>query len=246
MEMSNETGSFRFRRLGPGLLHCLREHRFRGRVVVTDVSGPFWLLALASVDEGNVAVVRGNDRLAVSADRYGVLLPPYAIVQWEFLALRQRCEILISDIALPGLQPHEPILFAAPDSPFPTSIRSAAAFMRGARDVMPIGRCPRPSPVSRRAKAALDAGFHRNESIATLAAKIGVSHAALTRGFRRDHGIAPAKYRSAVRVIAAALSLLRGEEIAETAFRVGFGDLGRFYKQFRSRTGATPARYRVR
>jgi methylphosphotriester-DNA--protein-cysteine methyltransferase len=92
----------------------------------------------------------------------------------------------------------------------------------------------------------LDDHFAEQLSIAGVAARLRVPHAVLTRNFKRDFGLTPIKYRAAVRVVTAAMTLLSGGDVTKTAFRVGFGDLGRFYKQFRSITGATPARYRER
>lgn len=247
MEITSPQGSWSFRSLERGLVHCDRVHRFDQPVTTnTDASGPYWVLSVVTLERGRVSFLRGTERIDPDTKRYGVFIPPYGIIQSEFGRLWQRCEILVSKTIPAASFPREPVVFVPPDAPLPMTLASVPAFLERATKMKSVSRCPRPTPISRRAKSALDRHFHESHSLAELAARLGVSHAAMTRGFKRDYGIAPAKYRTVIRVFAAALTLLAGEEIAETALRVGFGDLGRFYKQFRQVTGTTPARYRAR
>jgi AraC-like DNA-binding protein len=46
------------------------------------------------------------------------------------------------------------------------------------------------------------------------------------------------------RLFDAALRLLHGASVVHSALHSGFGDLTRFYRQFRRLLGATPAAYR--
>jgi AraC-like DNA-binding protein len=247
MEITTPHGSWHFRSLERGLVHCDRIHRF-DRAVTTgvDASGPYWVLSVVSLERGRVRFVRDAERVVPSAKRYGLFIPPYGILQYEFHHVRQRCEILIGEAMSPGSFPREPIVFSPPRSTLPTALAAVPKFLADATDVRSVLRCSSPSAMSRRAKKEIDAHFDEPHSFAALAERLGVSHPAMTRGFKRDYGMAPAKYRTALRVFRSALTLLQGEEIAATAFRVGFEDLGRFYKQFRGVTGTTPARYRSR
>jgi AraC-like DNA-binding protein len=67
----------------------------------------------------------------------------------------------------------------------------------------------------------------------------------LSRTFSAAFGVSPRSYCQRLRIYAAAVSLLGGVSITETALRSGWQDLSRFYRQFRGATGQTPGRYRT-
>jgi AraC-like DNA-binding protein len=109
-----------------------------------------------------------------------------------------------------------------------------------------IERCTRPSPLSQKVKRALDESYRDTDSsIARIAARLGVSHAHLTRQFKRDYGMPPLAYRDQLRARDAMLRLARGEKIIEVSSDVVYNDLGRFYKQFRKLTPASPGSCRL-
>lgn len=65
----------------------------------------------------------------------------------------------------------------------------------------------------------------------------------LCRGFSREFGLSPKQYCHRARLFEAVLRLAAGATIVESAFAAGFGDLKRFYQQFRRIVGTTPGEY---
>ncbi|NUP06300.1 MAG: helix-turn-helix transcriptional regulator [Polyangiaceae bacterium] len=245
VEIVTADGGWRFRRLDGSSMVCTRRHRFEREATAFDATGPYWYLVLATLERGHVAYVCGRERVATYRPRYGAFLPPYSLVETAIDSAHQRIEVLISRRPLPADFPREPVLFETDETDLPHTLDEVRSVLGRGKGMSTIARNRRPSPVVRAAKARLDASFRQSSSIAEIASQLGIAHASLTRSFHRELGIPPAQYRTQLRITNAAMMLLHGAHIADTAFEVGFGDLGRFHKQFRSITQATPGRYRV-
>lgn len=240
IELATEGGRFVFRRLDRGVLACEREHAFDTDVDATDVSGRFWLLGLAEVERGVVELDRGAETLS-AAPRYGVFLPPHAVTRSVLRGVHQRIHLILSDRAVPRRAFERATLFTPPPGPLPERVDELADYLAAARDPRPVD--PVLSAATRRAKAILDAHLFDRRTLGDIAAEAGTSHAAMTRRFRREVGLTPVRYRNAARVLAAAMTLLDGHTIGRAAYDVGYGDLSRFYAQFRRVTGVTPKRF---
>ncbi|MHA3770987.1 helix-turn-helix domain-containing protein [Verrucomicrobiota bacterium sgz303538] len=76
-----------------------------------------------------------------------------------------------------------------------------------------------------------------------VARKLGVSVETLCRGFSRAFGLSAKQYCHRARLFEAVLRLAAGTTIVESAFAAGFGDVKRFYQQFRRILGTTPGEY---
>lgn len=76
-----------------------------------------------------------------------------------------------------------------------------------------------------------------------VARRLGISVETLSRGFSRAFGISAKQYCHRARLFEAVLRLAAGATIIESAFTAGFGDLKRFYEQFRRILGTTPGEY---
>ena len=80
-------------------------------------------------------------------------------------------------------------------------------------------------------------------SIDELAELAGCSPFALTRAFRRHLGLAPHAYLTQCRVDQARLLLGCGQDVASTAFAVGFADQAHLTRHFRRHVGVPPGRF---
>lgn len=96
-----------------------------------------------------------------------------------------------------------------------------------------------------RARHALHEHMGELAPVRRAARCAGVCPDTLTRSFSKAYGITPKRYCTRARLFDAALQLLDGADILQAAFDSHFGDVSRFYAQFRSLLGATPGRYRA-
>jgi AraC-like DNA-binding protein len=213
------------------------EHR---AVIAT---GPFWFFALVERDAGEIGAGRPDGTVWVPHDRFCRLLPPFSVVELLFRKFHCTSAGVFCDGPLPHEAGERPVLFAAPDGPCPETAAEVAAFVGAAAELIPIERAPTPSALGRRSKEALDRAFDTDRPLAEAAAGLRITAAQFSRAFRADYGIPPRVYRHRMRVLSAIIKLLRGEQIARVGMEVGFGDLSRFYKQFRAVTRTTPGTY---
>src|SRR5918912_687037 len=96
-----------------------------------------------------------------------------------------------------------------------------------------------------RAKDRIDARYHDELDVATLARIAHVSPAHFTREFRRAFGETPHQYLLTRRLERAA-ALLRGTDlsVADICLAVGLRSIGSFTTSFRRVYGMSPTQYR--
>jgi AraC-like DNA-binding protein len=80
-------------------------------------------------------------------------------------------------------------------------------------------------------------------SVDELAEFAGCSPFALTRAFRRHVGLPPHAYLTQCRVDRARVLLGSGQDVASTAFAVGFADQAHLTRHFRRHVGVPPGRF---
>ncbi|OLP43751.1 AraC family transcriptional regulator [Rhizobium oryziradicis] len=95
-----------------------------------------------------------------------------------------------------------------------------------------------------RARDYLHAHFADDVGLAQLAAIVGTSRAHLIRSFRAAFHITPHAYLTSLRIRAAQKQLSEGHSPIEVAFACGFADQAHFTRNFKARTGMTPAQFR--
>jgi AraC-like DNA-binding protein len=232
----------RVSRLPGGLSWIEEEMEVHGRFGGPFATGPGWILERHLVSAGSPAFLQDGVRIPIPSPSFALLYAPFAITELVADGLRTRW------IGLAGEGPppvDEPILFDVPEGARPRTPADMLALVAGARDIRSFARCTSPSPLSGRAKAFLDASYRSAATVASLAARLGVSHPHLTRRFKGDYGLTPMAYRHALRASEAAARLSRGEPIVDVSGKVGYEDLGRFYKSFRKAMRSSPGRCRM-
>ena len=96
-------------------------------------------------------------------------------------------------------------------------------------------------PRIRRAVSFIEASFAEPLSLDAIAKVAGMSRFHFGRMFEAEVGKSPYRYLVDVRLACAATLLKSGKvSVTQTAFRVGYSDLGRFGRAFRARFGMTP------
>ncbi|MET3613132.1 AraC-like DNA-binding protein [Rhizobium aquaticum] len=96
----------------------------------------------------------------------------------------------------------------------------------------------------RQARDLLDACYRDDVGLTEVANAVGLSRAHLIRAFKKEFGMPPHGWLTDRRIRAARTLLEKGAPIADTAFDCGFADQAHLTRQFKARTGVTPAVYR--
>lgn len=226
----------RVRPLPEGLTWIEEQMEVDGVLSGAFATGPGWIFELHTVAAGSVSFLQDGVSVPIVQPRFGLLYAPYSITELRFENVKTSWVGVAGQSAAGG----ESLVIDVDAEARPATPAELLAMIGARCEARSVERCPRPSPAVRKAKAALDDSYRSTPSIASLAARIGVSHPHLTREFKRELGMTPMAYRHALRASEAAGRLSQGESIVDVAGSVGYEDLGRFYKSFRKALHAAP------
>ena len=211
--------------------------KMRGVVTTTVVTCKGWLLEMYQLRTGQLHFLRGKEEIRPSGKRFGVFYPPYTLVRPRFEDAKGSLLGLAGTAPLPAGFGKVPFVFEASVR---WEARSVIEILDEGRNRQAIDANPRASSLSIKARKLIAEGYASGPSIGRIAARLGVSNEHLSRQFRRDYGMSPRAYLHQVRVADAPLELARGGAITDISHDSGYGDLSRFYKQFRKTTGTSP------
>ena len=124
------------------------------------------------------------------------------------------------------------------------ALTGLVAALAGHAAPAPARRSPRPHPVARRAREALDRRMADDIGLDDLAKAAGADRFRLTRLFSEAYERSPHAYLVQLRLKAARRQLAAGETPAATAAACGFADQSHLGRWFRRAYGMTPAAYR--
>ena len=225
-----------------GVLRIEQRLRIPGLEIGTDVSGPACIYAVVRARRGTVAYQHGNTPVPAPPG-FALFLPPFALVQ----AALERCDVTSVAVAF---RPHasdelpRQAVLLAENGPVPDSQHDVLERIRTTPILATIGREVDPAPLALNAKTIIDQEYAVPLEIGRIAARLGASPAILSRTFRHAYGMPPVRYRHRVRVMEALMQFSDGAVPARVFQDVGFDDLSRFYKVFRTVTCAPPGSYR--
>jgi AraC-like DNA-binding protein len=211
--------------------------KIKGVVATAVVTCTGWLLEMYQLEAGDLLFLRGKEEIRPAGKCFGVFYPPYALVRPCFANAKGDLLGLAGTAPLPPGIDDGPFVFEAS---LPLEVRSITEIFAAGRNRQAIDANPKASALSIKARKLIVECYADDPSIARIAQRLGVSNAHLSRQFRRDYGMSPREYLHQLRLADAPLELARGEAISDISSDSGYGDLSRFYKQFRKRTGTSP------
>jgi AraC-like DNA-binding protein len=211
-----------------------------------DIQGPMtarvvtctgWLLESYQLEAGELFFLSGKTEIRPKGKYFGVFYPPFTIARPCFVHAKGTLLGLAGTKPLPAGIPIVPFIF---ESTRPLQTKSVTKILEAAQNRQSVDANPNASSLSIKAKRLISEGRSNGPSIGRIAARLRVSNEHLSRQFRRDYGMSPREYLHQLRIADAPLRLARGEEIVDVAHDSGYGDLSRFYKQFRKTTKTSP------
>lgn len=206
-------------------------------VTSTILTGTGWLVEYFEITSGELLFVSGETRVFPRKRKCWVFYPPFSLSRPFFRHLRGTVMGKAGSEAIAPAFKESPFLFESDARIFETPI---ADILASALNRQSIDLNPHASALSIRARKLIAAVHPADPAIGQVAARLGVSNAHLSRQFRRDYEMTPREYLHRLRMADVPLRLARGENIADVSGRAGYGDLSRFYKQFRKRTRTSP------
>lgn len=222
----------------PDGTYLFRDHlKINAIVAATVVTCTGWLLEMVQLKSGDLYFLRGKEEVRPTGKYFGILYPPYALVRPCFVNAKGTLLGLAGTAPLPARLSAGPFVF---DASVPLEVSGVTEILEVGRNRQPIDANPKASALSIKARKLIVERYSSEPSIASIAKQLRVSNEHLSRQFRRDYGMSPRAYLHQLRLADAPLELARGEAIANISNDSGYGDLSRFYKQFRKSTGTSP------
>jgi AraC-like DNA-binding protein len=214
---------------------------FAGNGTRTIVTHGASLLARVEVGSGAVSFPLASG--VVRAPRTFLLaLPPRSVLPIAF----DRAHVTSEGVA--GFAPYlasGPAMLEASGGPMPLDLAGVREAARGSviAELDADRGVPRPVALARQMLHEL---LTSPAPIRIASRGTRIAPETLSRLFRRAYALGPKEYCHRARLFEAALYLLSGRRIVEAAFAAGWGDLSRFYAQFRRLVGATPGAYAIK
>jgi AraC-like DNA-binding protein len=211
-----------------------------------DAVGPLWVVGVVEILAGSFAVVHDGIETWFDRGLVGMFKAPFCLPETKSNGIHCRQHVAFFE---GGASPRtaESVAFEVDRLDLPRTKAELMAMREGRRVICRLDRCSRPSAIARRAKDLLDASFADELPIGAVATRLNTSNASLTAAFKKAFGLSPLQYRTRVRTTLSVAKLLRpGAKIVDVAQDVGYQDLSRFNKQFKSATGLRPKDVRTR
>lgn len=211
-----------------------------------DATARFWMFAIVRVVRGTVRYLQGDRSIAVPTPRYAIYAPRYSIVEAVLERLHSHSEAIVSATPLANDLPRRAVVIPDPPDRLPSSAADVEEILRMSRRMIQVGRYVESLSFAARVKDAIDESYAVSQPLSGIAHALGIAPSTMSRSFRKAYGMPPVHYRHHLRIMDGMVRLLHGEAVTDVCQDVGFGDLSRFYRHFRSLTLAPPARYRLR
>lgn len=94
------------------------------------------------------------------------------------------------------------------------------------------------------AKTYFELSYMQHISIEDVAKNLHIDRRYLTKVFRKAYGISPKEFLTNLRMQKAVHFIHSGHNVTESARMAGFTDLSNFYKQYKTRYGSVPSKYK--
>lgn len=210
-----------------------------------DITGPFWMLIRSRTLKGKTSWKSGSQFITPKITTVWLYVPPFDWTsEYDESGTLVEIEGLFSIIPPERHWPKTPCLIYS-KKPVPQSFAEVSSFLSDHAPETEVALQPKPSGTAQKVKFLLDQKFAEDISMAAISRQLKTSSAVISRQFKSSYGFPPMAYKRGLRVTVAMFHLLAGKPPSEAAALAGYGDLGRFYKQFKQYIRLTPESHRV-
>ena len=211
---------------------------FKGSDTRTLITHRAFVLARVEVLDGNLSFPLYSETIQ-APKRFLLALPPRSVLPMAF----DRANVYSEGVAgfsYPSIT--RPMLLACNLNDTLIDIEAVRRALRGSvLKQFDADTCV--EPVIVRARKLLHELIAHPAPLRTAAKCVGIRSETLCRGFSNAYKLTPKQYCHRARLFEAVLCLMSGCTILESALVAGFGDVKRFYVQFKRLLGTTPGPY---
>lgn len=233
-------------KIGDGLYRMDQEIEVCGVEKGYDGTGPYWVVGHVQILSGSLSFLVDAGEVQAPSDSILMVMPQNSIVEVKADNIETINRAAFSrQVQIQGL-PNEPIVFAVPKETTLRSKEEVELALAQVNSPLRISRNTNPHVMSLKIKDYLGVNFDKDLSLPELAEEARMTGEALSRVFKKDWGKSPIQYRNWLRVMDSFRLISEKSAIIDTAYDVGFNDLSRFHKQFKSTVGYTPLSIRTR
>jgi len=208
-----------------------------------DITGSRAIIGTGYVKGGHICFHTNHGDIKSNSGLFGFYIPPYSIYKgsghFETLKL---FFYISSEPKLTNIHP-KPLLFSSDIKDFNGSEEQIEKLLKNIDNNIEFPISLQPDPRAEKAKKIIDYEYQNLYRISTLSRRLNIENWELSRVFKKSYGISPLKYLNSIRTIEAIYRILndgKKSKIIDIAFNVGFRDLSRFNKQFKSFTRFIP------
>ena len=207
------------------------------RTVSIDITGSRAIIGTARTQGGSLLFRTAEGDIRPPSDLFGIYIPPYSI--YTTVSDFDTTELALCVTSRPEVTEASgcPLIFPSGISDYNGTDRQNTVLLAEMRagGASPLSHSA--LPAAEEAKNLIDSGYQDIKGISEIAKRLGLENWELSRAFKQSYGITPLKYLNNLRTIEAVYRLIRDgrkSKIIDVAFNVGFRDLSRFNKQFKS------------
>ena len=204
---------------------------------IIDITASRAIFGTGHLSGGSLSFLSNTGVVTPGSELFGIFLPPHSIYRTRCDFKQLNLSLVVSSNADVVTRSSHPVIFPTTVEDFTgSSVQIEALLSELSEGGAAVLDC-REAPPAAAAKKIIDEQFSEIYRISTLARLIGIESWELSRMFKSSYGLSPLKYLNYIRTIEALYRLLddeRKSKIIDIAFNVGFRDLSRFNKQFKS------------
>lgn len=231
-------------RIAPDLYRMDQLIQMKGQKTGYDATGRYWVVGCIKVLSGQVWFLRDEEKVKPQTKTFIMVMPPNSVVSAVLKDATTFNSAVFSKGSLPRFFPSEAVVYPALKPVMFRTQEDVEDILKSSTQRHPhpllLSRCSKPHPKSHFLMNYFGEHFQESTSLPDLARICKLAPSVLSRTFRRDWDKPPIHFRNYLRLIDSFRHLAEETAVTDVAFEVGFNDLSRFMKQFKSHIGFSP------
>ena len=250
LEVKTDDTIISYHRFEPGVFeYTVKYDQSKGQRAGTrsreyTIHGPLWAVVVGESGTGEAQYIVDGEPLEIDFCRTITFIPPHRGIEIEFENLAVEYRGWVSELPVPKGFPDKAVAFNVESWQAPSSLTDLVELVNRRKDEIQVERTESADAVAEKARCFIHEFYDETITVEDVAFEVGLSPTVFSKRFKAAFGISPLKYRNILRVQDSVRHLLfEGRGSAHAGFEVGFEDLSRFNKNFKSVMEAVPSQF---